>query len=231
MKKISYDGYELDYFDDAYNFRKYQIELIKKYLSQTLAEIGPGQGGLVNYYNKYIKNVYLIEPESKLYKILKKKFKSKRIKIKNNILKNVKKKKFQTIIYFDVLEHIKNDLNEVKEAKRKMNKNGYLIFSVPAFQYFYNNFDEAVGHHKRYSKNDFKIIGKKTGLKIEKLIYYDSVGFLLLILNKIFSLSSKNLGYKIKLWNFLMPISKIIDFLTFNQFGKSLLCVYRNDKK
>jgi len=62
---------------------------------------------------------------------------------------------------------------------------------VPAHQYFYNNFDKSVGHVKRYSKNDFKIIESKTGLKIVKLVYYDSVGFLFLILNKIFSLSQK----------------------------------------
>ena len=84
---------------------------------------------------------------------------------------------------------------------------------------------------KRYSKSDFKKIESKTGLKIEKLVYYDSIGLLFLILNKIFSLSQKNLNHKIKFWNLLIPISKIIDFVTFNNFGKSLLCVFRNDQK
>ena len=36
MSTINYDGYELEYFDDAYNFRKYQIQLIKKYLQKNL---------------------------------------------------------------------------------------------------------------------------------------------------------------------------------------------------
>ncbi len=102
---------------------------------------------------------------------------------------------------------------------------------MPAHQYFYNNFDKSVGHVKRYNKNDFQFIEKKAGLKIEKLIYYDSVGFIFLILNKIFSLSQKNLSQKIKLWNFLIPISKVIDFVTFNNFGKSLLCIFSHDKK
>ena len=230
MSYIKYDGYELDYFDNANNFRNYQLNLIKKFLRKSLAEVGPGQGALVNYYKNFVDKIYLIEPEKKLYKILKKKYKNKSIKIKNNEIRNINKK-FQTIIYFDVLEHIKNDLNEVKEAQKRLDKKGCLIFSVPAYQYFYNNFDKSVGHFKRYNRNDFIKIGKKTGLKIEKLIYYDSVGFLFLILNKIFSLSETNLEFKIKFWNFLIPISRLIDFVTFNQFGKSLLCVYRNDKK
>ena len=186
MSKITYDGYELEYFDSAYNFRKYQIQLIKKYLQKNLAEVGPGKGGLVGYYKKYVKKILLIEPDRNLYKILKKKFKNKKIKIKNSKISNINKK-FETIVYFDVLEHIKNDLNEVKEAKKKLHKKGYLIISVPAHQYFYSSFDKSVGHFKRYSQIDFKKIEKKTGLKIKKMVFYDSIGFLLLILNKIFS--------------------------------------------
>ena len=70
-------------------------------------------------------------------------------------------------------------------------------------------------------------IEKKTDLKIEKLIYYDSIGLIFLILNKIFKLKETNLKHKIYLWNMLIPLSKIVDKLTFNKFGKSLLCVFR----
>ena len=228
MTNIKYDGYELEYFDRAYNFRKYQIKLIKKYLKKNLAEVGPGQGGFVEFYKSFVEKINLIEPDKNLYKYLSKKFTNKKISIQNKTMLRINNN-FDTIIYFDVLEHIQNDLAEIKAAKKRLNKNGYLIFNVPAHQYFYNNFDKSVGHVKRYNKNDFKIIEKKTGLKIEKLVYYDSIGLIFLILNKIFSLSQKNLSQKIKLWNFLIPISKIIDFLTFKTLGKSLLCILRNE--
>jgi len=78
MSKIKYDGYELEYFDSAYNFRKYQLQLIKKYLQKNLAEVGPGQGGLVEYYKKFVKKIYLIEPDRNLHQLLKKKFKNKK---------------------------------------------------------------------------------------------------------------------------------------------------------
>ena len=228
MSKVVYEGHELEHFDNAHNFRNYQLQLIKNYLGNNLLEVGPGKGGFLESYKKFVKKILLIEPDKKLYKFLKRKIRDKKIKIKNNTINKINKK-FDSIIYFDVIEHIKNDLAEVKKAKKRLYKNGYLIINVPAHQYFYNNFDKSVGHVKRYSKNDFKVIEKKTGLKIEKLTYYDSIGFLFLILNKVFGLSSKNLNHKIKFWNLLIPISKIIDFLTFNIFGKSLLCIFRND--
>ena len=229
MSKIKYDGYELEYFDSAYNFRKYQLQLIKKYLIGNLAEVGPGKGAFVNYYLKFLKSVMLIEPDNNLFKNLKKKHKNKKkLKIKNTTIDKIKRK-FDSIIYFDVLEHIKDDLNEIKNAKKKCKKKGFLIFSVPAYQSFYNEFDKSVGHFKRYNKNDFKKLSAKTNLKIEKLIYYDSFGFFLLLLNKLFNFSNTNLKRKIGFWNFFIPLSRLIDFVTLNKFGKSLICVFKND--
>ena len=230
MPKIKYDGHELEYFDSAYNFRNYQLQLIKKYLKGSLAEVGPGKGEFFNYYKKYLNSIKLIEPDKKLYLHLKKKYKKKNVKIENKTISKIKNK-FQSIIYFNVLEHIKDDLKEVKDAKKKLVKNGFLIFSVPAFQTFYNEFDKSVGHFKRYNKKDFKKISSKTNLKIEKLIYYDSFGLLLLILNKIFSISNKNLKDKVKIWNFFIPLSRFIDLVTFNRFGKSLICIFKNVQK
>ena len=226
MKTIQYDGFELDHFDSALNFRKYQISLITKFINGKFLEVGAGKGGLIPFYKNLIKNITIIEPEKKLFKILKKNYSTKRFSIKNQTINNIKRK-YDTIIYYDVLEHIKKDLNEVKLASKKLNKNGYLIFSVPAYQTFYSSFDKSVGHFKRYNKKDFIVLGKRTGLKIEKLAYYDSIGFLFLVLNKLFSLKQTNLENKVYLWNLLMPISKLIDLLTFNKFGKSLLCVFK----
>jgi len=226
MKKIHYNGFELEHFDSASNFRKYQVSLILRYINGNFVEVGAGKGGLVPYYKKIPKSVTLLEPEKKLFKILKKKFYSRKIRIKNHTV-NKLKSYYDTIIYYDVLEHIKKDLSEVRTASKKLKKNGYLIFNVPAYQSFFSEFDRSVGHYKRYNKKDFINIEKKTNLKIEKLVYYDSIGFLFLVLNKIFSLKQKNLKNKIFLWNLLIPVSKLIDFLTFNMFGKSLLCVFR----
>ncbi len=229
MKQVQYSGFELDHFDSAINFRHYQLSLFKKYLNDDFLEVGAGKGGLAIVYKELLRNITLIEPDKILFKILKKKIKDKNVSIENKSIKNIKKK-FNTIIYFDVLEHIKNDLFEVKTASKKLNSGGYLIFSVPAHQIFYSDFDKSVGHFKRYNQKDFRVISEKCGLKIEKILYYDSIGFLLLIINKIFSLGSGNLKLKISLWNFLIPISRIIDFLTFYKFGKSLICVFKKKR-
>ena len=54
MKKIQYDGFELEHFDSASNFREYQVSLVSKYINGNFVEVGAGKGGLVPYYKKFL---------------------------------------------------------------------------------------------------------------------------------------------------------------------------------
>ena len=230
MKKNSYDGWELHDFDKAFNFRQYQYSFFKRYLKGNIAEIGPGNGYFVS---KYLENksnkIHLFEPSLNLYKNLKKRVKkSKKIKIYNNKLK-LKKDYYDCIIYLDVIEHIKNDVMEIRKAYSSLKKNGHIIICVPAFQFLYSNFDKDVGHIKRYRKKDFQVLQEKIKFNLIKLRYFDSIGFFLSFISKTFLNKNykNNFNKKIKLWNNLIFFSKILDFLTNYNFGKSLLVILK----
>jgi len=127
-----------------------------------------------------------------------------------------------------VLEHIKDDKNEILNAFKSIKKNGYLIINVPAYSHLYSKFDEDVGHHKRYEKEDIRFIFKSLKFKKLNLKYYDSIGYILSLLSKLTSSDYKlRFEQKIKVWDSLIPISKIIDFLIGNLFGKSLLVIVK----
>ena len=226
--KNEYDGWELHYFDEAYNFRKYQFQLIKNYIKGKTAEVGPGTGENVIYYYNQTKELHLFEPSKKVFKVLKDKVSpGRKIDFFNNDLLS-HKDTFDTIIYLDVLEHIKDDKREFFDAYSKLNLGGHLIINVPAFNFLYSKFDKDFGHYKRYNKADFKKFIEQLKPKFSKLIYYDSIGFLLIVLSKIlFSSDYSNIEKKVSFWNKLIPISRIIDLITFFSFGKSLLCIIK----
>jgi len=227
MKKINnYEGWELKYFDNSKNFREYQYQLIKEYIKKITAEVGPGNGASIKDYIHKCEQLNLFEPDRNLYLNLKKNyFNNKKVKIYNKLL-NVSKKKYQTILYLDVLEHIENDKAEILKAYNLLEKKGYLVINVPAFQILYSIFDKDIGHFKRYRKKDFYKIAKKFKIQIVKIKYYDSIGFLLSLVSKIFLNNyKKNFKQKIKIWNFLILLSKILDKIIFHSFGKSLLVV------
>jgi hypothetical protein len=62
-------------------------------------------------------------------------------------------------------------------------------------------------------------------MRIVQLKYFDSMGFIFSLLSKITGNSRSNFGAKIKIWNFFVPISRILDKIFFHSFGKSLICV------
>ena len=89
-----------------------------------------------------------------------------------------------------VLEHIKNDKKEIAKATKRLKKNGYLIFIVPAHPKIYSELDKLVGHYRRYEIKFFK--KKFLALTLIQLKFLDSMGLILYYLNKIF-LKIKNI--------------------------------------
>ena len=127
---MDYTGKELEIFDTAKVFQKYIYFLIKKYFKNQIFEVGAGIGSFTRNYNTSYKEIYLSDLDKNNYLVLKKKFsKKKNIKIKNQKINQIKKK-FNTIIYLNVLEHIKKDKKEINLAMSKLNSGGHLIILV-----------------------------------------------------------------------------------------------------
>ncbi len=148
---MEYPGLELENFDKAHVWRKYIFFLIKKYLRNEFLEVGAGIGSFTRNYKNKFTNITLSEFDSDNLKQLKQKFMHyKNIKISGDLIQNINNK-FNTIIYLNVLEHIKDDIKEVNDALKKLNTGGYMVILVPAHQKLYSKFDKAIGHHKRYA--------------------------------------------------------------------------------
>ena len=215
-------------FDDAFFHINYCLSMFKKYIKGNILEIGAGCGSFTkNYYNSKITSLILTEKDQKNIDDLKKKFeKEKNIKILNSSVEEINEQ-CDTILYLHVLEHIQDDIKEIENAKKKLINNGHLVIMVPAHQKIFSNLDRAVGHFRRYEKEFFD--SDFESLKLVNFKYLDSMGYLLYYLNRIFF---KNETYpskfKIFLWDKIFtPLSVIIDFLTFYQFGKCIIAVYK----
>jgi|TARA_B100001093_G_scaffold256108_1_gene244929 2-polyprenyl-3-methyl-5-hydroxy-6-metoxy-1,4-benzoquinol methylase len=224
---MDYPGKELENFDKARVWRFYIYKQIKKYIKTSILEVGAGIGSFTSNYMHLSKNITLTEIDKNNYFSIKKKFINKKFIIQNVETKKLKKK-YDTIMYLNVLEHIKEDKKELEIAKNKLKKNGFLIVLVPAHNKLYSKFDKAVGHHKRYDLNFFKKFQPK-GTKLEKLYFLDFMGYFLYYINKIFF---KNETYpsafKIFLWDKIFtPITMVLDRLLLYKFGKNILFVLK----
>ena len=218
----------LEFFDISDNYRSYQIELFENYVGKEILEVGAGRGKIIEILAQNSEKQFtLLELDKNFFDILNNKFNSKNIKVLEERTQNIKENKFDTIFYLDVIEHIEDDRFELDTAYNLLKKNGHLIIIVPAFQILFSKFDQKVGHFRRYRKEFFKRYSEEKNLKIKKLVYFDFLGFFIILFSKLLNLSnSKKTTLGIKIWNFLIPLSRLIDKITFHSIGKSILCIY-----
>ena len=218
----------LEFFDISDNYRSYQIELFGNYVGKEILEVGAGRGKIIEILAQNSEKEFtLLELDKNFFDILNNKFNSKNIKVLEERTQNIKEKKFDTIFYLDVIEHIEDDRFELDTAYNLLKKNGHLIIIVPAFQILFSKFDQKVGHFRRYRKEFFKRYSDEKNLKIKKLVYFDFLGFFIILFSKLLNLTnSKKTTLGIKIWNFLIPLSRLIDKITFHSIGKSIVCIY-----
>ena len=223
-------SWELEFFDAAKNWRKYQFKNILKYINSSVLEIGPGTGHNVQYYKNRASQITLLETNKNLANSLKSKFdEDKKIIVLNTDI-HIQEKTFDTIMYMDVLEHIEDDKKEVNKALKHLNSGGNLIFFVPAYQFLYSDFDKSIGHIKRYNKQFFLSFKENENISIVELKYFDSIGFFFAVLNKLFNKNKKeSIGLGVKIWDKLMFLSRIMDLIFLNKFGKSLFCIMKKN--
>jgi len=145
---------------------------------------------------------------------------------------------FDLVVALDVLEHIKDDEQALRESNRVLKEGGYLLATVPAYPFLWSEHDEALSHFRRYSVSDFCDKLQKSGFKIKKISYLVSFVFPLVfgyrILRKNFfpkSDKKNNTAYVVlpKFINrFFILLLEIEAFLLkyFNiPFGTSIICI------
>ena len=223
----NYPSEATEKFDNAKFHRKYCMSFVKKFIQGEVLEVGAGCGSFTRDYFNSDLNITLTETDQKNYEDLKKFFyKKNNVTISNNKIFDIDKK-FDTILYLHVLEHIKEDRKELESAYEKLKKGGRLIIMVPKHQKLYSNFDKAIGHFRRYELDFFE----KNLINLERklLISLDSVGYILYFLNKIFFKNETFPSYfKIFIWDKIFtPFTILLDFFTNYRFGKCIVAVYK----
>jgi len=142
----------------------------------------------------------------------------------------IKQSSFQTILCFNVLEHIEEDEKALGNMLYLLEENGYLIIFVPAFRTLYSSKDKLAGHLRRYIKKSLKMKLKKfNNADIIKLEYFNPIGGVGSLVNKFInhrSLNNKSIRFQTKFFDkYLVSLSKAINPCTKNIFGQSLICV------
>jgi 2-polyprenyl-3-methyl-5-hydroxy-6-metoxy-1,4-benzoquinol methylase len=80
---------------------------------------------------------------------------------------------FDVVTLFDVLEHVQEE-EELLNCLRKLTKtNGYILVTVPAYQWLWSGEDYVSQHLRRYTKTGLIKVLEKSNFKVERATYFN----------------------------------------------------------
>ena len=136
---------------------------------------------------------------------------------------------FDSVVYVNVLEHILDDVGELRTAHDLLVPGGTLAVFVPALPRLYGSMDFKSGHHRRYVRESLRGVVTDAGFELVDIRYLDVLGvapyFAMYRLLDVKSLGAVSSGGYDKV---IVPLSRAVQRLVPDPpFGKNLLAIAR----
>jgi SAM-dependent methyltransferase len=223
----AYGGSEnLEVMREAVNYNRYLLRTLRRYAPQRgrVLDFGAGNGEFARPVKALGYDVSAVEPDRALQQ-----------RLADAGIGAVAAASafaddsFAYIYTLNVLEHIENDVEAVRELRAKLAPGGTLLVYVPAFPVLYTSMDRKVGHIRRYTRSTLVNAISQAGLTTESVRYVDSLGFFATLFFKHFGGSSGEINRgMLRLYDrIVFPLSRALDRLTGAWFGKNLLLIAR----
>jgi glycosyltransferase involved in cell wall biosynthesis len=118
---------------------------------------------------------------------------------------------FDTVIFLNVLEHLSDDLDALRNVYASLESGGVAIVLVPNGPKLFGSLDEVLGHRRRYTEKQLVEVGQAAGFKVDAVLKFNRSGVIAWWLNgRILLRKTFGLG-QIRLLNLVTPVFRWID--------------------
>jgi SAM-dependent methyltransferase len=225
----------LEVISKANRFNQWMFETIEPYCSGKLLEIGSGIGNISKFFLEQGYQIALSDIRQNYCEYLQQKFshQSNLIDILQLDLVDAEfqnkyeplREKFDTLFSLNVIEHIEDDALAIKNASYLLKKGGRLIILVPAYNWLFNHFDKALGHFRRYNRKSLIELFVQNRLKIRHVQYFNLAGIPGWFFSGRIQKNKTIPGTQMKFYNQLVPFFRILDKITINVAGLSVIAI------
>jgi SAM-dependent methyltransferase len=230
---LEYIGSELELFARAANWKAYVARHLSPFIRGRVLEVGAGIGSnITQLTNGDVQDWLAVEPDERLAGEISRSVDRGTLPPNCRVLTGTiddvpPEERFDSILYIDVLEHIKDDRAEAAKAAARLALGGHLIVLVPAHQFLYSPFDRSIGHFRRYALADLKRLAPP-GYRVAKAFMLDSVGLVASLANRFILRSPMPTPAQIATWDRAMvPVSRLLDSITGHRLGKSAIIIWQ----
>jgi SAM-dependent methyltransferase len=172
------EDFEFAALNEAVNYRRGLLEEFGPYLQGHVMEVGSGIGQLTSEIVRLpgLQRLHAVEPNPRFFAELQ----GRRLDIDETlgtVFDVPSGNQYDAIISVNVLEHIEQDAQDLRQYQARLRPGGHLCLFVPACPSIYADMDRTFGHFRRYRREDLRRLLVQAGFEVERLHYYNSVGY------------------------------------------------------
>lgn len=201
--------FELQLLSQAHQYQKWVADSVRPYMGQRILEVGAGIGNMSRWL-PLRERLVLSEGDQglaqELYRVIAGDFRGDSragvsiVDLAQDWARDYENENFDTIVSFNVLEHIEDDLKAFRDLVGILKRSRAigpkrLVTFVPAHPWAFGSIDRTFGHHRRYSKSrllslaqtaapegdfyarHFNIIGLPSWFLMNRVLKKQNIGF------------------------------------------------------
>lgn len=215
-------------------YSEWIFEKISHDIGDRVLEVGSGMGSIAKRLTNKPELV-LSDKDERYLEVLRKRFaRRSNVKVMNYDIEKYSPELAElqpdTIICLNVLEHVEDDVNVLRNFYKTLAPGGRLVLLVPASKALYSGIDRSLGHVRRYSREDLLRKLRDTGFEVGDMFFFNRVGWVgWFVAGKVFR--SNRIGRThIRIHKLILPLCKLFDRIPAS-FGLSLVGVSRKPHK
>jgi SAM-dependent methyltransferase len=194
------------------------FEQVSPWLGQKVMEAGAGIGTYSSMAWKAGKTVTALELSDNYFTLLEKRFAGQeRITTLHGSITDsaitgpLETEGMDSIFSLNVLEHIPDDQQALRNFRSILRPGGKIVVLVPAHRWLYNSLDKELGHVRRYTKKELREKVEAAGFKIHKLYFWNSLAMLGWFVNGNVLKKEKVAPGAARLFDQLVPVLKFTE--------------------
>jgi len=166
-----------------HRYNQWIFSKFRPFLGRRVLEIGSGIGNITKF---LLDRDFVIasDVEPKYLTLLKnifgpyKKIVVEDLDISGSDIERYRSYRIDSVICFNVLEHIDKDEKALENIFNLLEPKGRLLLFVPSHRWLYGSLDQHLGHYRRYDKEELKKKLENVGFKIMVLKHFNQSGIL-----------------------------------------------------
>lgn len=213
-------------------YRQYQHDLIAPYVGRSMLEVGSGLGDFAEQFCHRLDHLIVSDSDPYCISRLTDRYAGRDdVDVLELALPGRPgvHRKVATIVMMNVLEHIADDAQALRDLADCLEPGGRIVIWVPGYMQLYGDFDRLVGHCRRYTPATLRQAVASAGLDLEicrPVNFAGGIAWWLTVRRFGVRHASPRLA---RLYDAtVVPVTMVLERVVRPPFGQSVICVARH---